>query len=323
MKELSEAVGASERSLFYWRAKESLPADLLASSKLAPKIRNAPPNKLSAIERRSVIEVLHRPAWIDFSPRELYYKLLDEEGIILASISTFYRIAHAENILTKRSKTGQSGTKLNREMPHLVALAPNEIWSWDVSQIKSRIRTKRYYLYVIIDIWSRYVVGWRLEDHEQSDHAIGMWKDALEAQCISGAGLTNHKDNGAIMTSHEMTKFVKDAQMIDSYSRAGVSDDNPFSEAFFRTIKYFRNFPEIFETLEEGRIYFKKYFSDYNDEFRHSGIQFLSPSERHFGEEAVILSTRNSIIQAFYAEMNHRYSSLPKIFEPIKEVRIN
>jgi putative transposase len=320
MKEFSAAVGASERAIFYWRAEVARPALPL---NVVPKIRAPPPNKLSAKERRSIINVLCRPAWIDFSPIEIYYKLLDEEGIVMASISTFYRIARSENLLTKRSKTDQVGTKLNREKPHLVALAPNEIWSWDVSQIKSTLRTQRYYLYVIIDIWSRYVVGWRIEDHEQSDHAIGLWKDALEAQSITGVGLTNHKDNGAIMTSHEMIQFVKDTQMIDSYSRAGVSDDNPFSEAFFRTIKYFRNFPEMFASLEEARIYFKKYFSDYNDEFRHSGIQFISPVERHFGEEATILTARNRIIKEYYAKQKHRYSNLPKIFEPIKEVRIN
>ena len=241
----------------------------------------------------------------------------------MASVSSFYRIARNENLLANRSRSESTGQKLNRETPHLVATGPNQIWSWDVSQIRSQERTIRFYLYVIMDIWSRYVVGWRLEDHEQSVHAIDMWKQALEAQSISGNGLTNHKDNGAIMTADEMIKFVRDAKMIDSYSRAGVSDDNPFSEAFFRTIKYFRNYPGSFVALTEGRNYFAKYFPDYNDEFRHSGIQFLSPSERHHGQEGKILDQRNRIVEMAYNENIHRYSSEPKKFNPITEVRIN
>ncbi len=217
----------------------------------------------------------------------------------------------------------QESRKLNREKPHLMALKPNEIWSWDVSQIASTTRTLRYYLYVIIDIWSRYVVGWTLEDHEKTSIALEMWKAALEAQSISGKGLINHKDNGSIMTADEMIKFVHDAQMVDSYSRAGVSDDNPFSESLFRTIKYFREYPDHFDGLPEGRSYFTKYFSDYNDEFRHSGIQFLSPVDRHFGEEEKILNERNRLIQDFCTKNKHRYSNHPKNFKPILEVKIN
>ncbi len=241
----------------------------------------------------------------------------------MASVSSFYRIARNENLLANRSRSESTGQKLNRETPHLVATGPNQIWSWDVSQIRSQERTIRFYLYVIMDIWSRYVVGWRLEDHEQSVHAIDMWKQALEGQSISGNGLTNHKDNGAIMTADEMIKFVHDAKMIDSYSRAGVSDDNPFSEAFFRTIKYFRNYPGSFVGLTAGRSYFAKYFLDYNDEFRHSGIQFLNPSERHYGQESKILDQRNRIVEMAYNKNSHRYSSEPKKFSPISEVKIN
>lgn len=318
VKDFSAATGISERTLFYWWAQEKNPA---SDKKVV--VRSAPPNKLAVADRRNIIGALQRPEWASYSPREIYYKLLDEEGSVLGSVSTLYRVAREEDLLNKRSKMNHSGKKLNREMPHLMALAPNEIWSWDVTQIASTTRTVRFYLYVIIDIWSRYVVGWTLEHHEKSDHAIKMWKAALEAQAISGKGLTNHKDNGAIMTADEMIKFVKDAKMIDSYSRAGVSDDNPYSESNFRTIKYFRDFPERFENIEEARLYFKKYFFDYNDEFRHSGIQFLSPSERHFGQEAKILNERNRIIQKFHAENKHRYSGPAKHFEPILEVRIN
>ena len=159
--------------------------------------------------------------------------------------------------------------------------------------------------------------------HEKTSAALQMWKAALEAQAISGQGLINHKDNGAIMTADEMIKFVHDAKMIDSYSRAGVSDDNPFSESLFRTIKYFREYPDYFVSPHEGRSYFAKYFSDYNDEFRHSGIQFLVPADRHFGEEAKILNERNRLIQDFYTENKHRYSGQSKNYKPILEVRIN
>ena len=281
-----------------------------------------PKNKLSPKEKDEVIRVLLKSEWADYSPREIYYKLIDEEQRIIASPSTFYRLAKSENLLTRRTKTSAKRC-LNREKPVLVSIGPNQIWSWDVSQIKSDVRSVRYYLYVIIDIWSRFVVGWTLEEHEKTELAIEMWKGALEDQCISGQGLINHKDNGSIMTSHEMIKFVKDVQLVDSYSRAGVSDDNPFSESLFGTIKTFRTFPDSFPCLKSGREYFIKYFDDYNHTFKHSGIQFLTPAERHSGEEIKILDLRNKTIADFFLNNPHRYAKSPKKFKPILEVTIN
>ncbi len=269
-----------------------------------------------------MVDALLKLEWADLSPREIYYKLLDEEQKVIASPATFYRVA-AEHNLNSRRGLSQSGKKLNRETPHLVSIKPNEIWSWDVSQIRSSIRTVRYYLYVIIDIWSRYVVGWTLENHEKTAHAIDMWKKALEEQVITGHGLVNHKDNGSIMTSDEMIRFVHDAQMVDSYSRAGVSDDNPFSESLFGSIKRFRQYPGSFDGLEEGRTYFTSYFPAYNNDHRHSGIQFISPAARHYGEEGKILNIRNKVIAEFHKSNSHRYSAKHKIFTPITEVTIN
>jgi transposase InsO family protein len=216
-----------------------------------------------------------------------------------------------------------AGTKFNRDKPHIVATGPNEVWSWDTTQLRSDIRMIRFYLYVIIDIWSRLVVGWCLEEEEKTEHAIELWKQALEKQYITGDGLINHKDNGGIMTSGRMIKFVKATGMIDSYSRAGKSNDNPFSEAFFRTVKYFREYPGHFSSPAEGRAYLKKFFDDYNFVNRHSGIQFLAPAQRHYGEEEKILAKRNAVIDDFYKKNKHRYSSKKKLFLPITEVRIN
>lgn len=284
--------------------------------------RSAPTNKLTLKERRSVVKLLLAPDTINLTPREIYYKNADEKQLIIASPATLYRVAKSDGLLVRRSKTEVTGA-LNRDKPCLVATSENQIWSWDVSQIRSAFRNQRYYLYVILDIWSRYVVGWALEENEKTDKAIALWKRALETQYLSGKGLTNHKDNGSIMRSGEMIKFVKDAQMIDSYSRAGVSDDNPFSEALFRTIKYFRTFPDFFESLENGRDYFETYFHEYNYEYRHSGIQFITPAQRHYGEEEKILNLRNKILKEFYEKNSHRFSSRHKIFHPIKVVKIN
>lgn len=247
---------------------------------------------------------------------------MDEENRIIASPSTFYRVAKTEDLLTKRIKVGTK-KPLNRETPHLLATGPNQVWSWDVSQIRSESRSARFYLYTIIDIWSRFVVGWVLEDHEKTELAIVMWKDALQDQFITGQGLTNHKDNGGIMTSIEMVKFVEDAQMVDSYSRAGVSDDNPFSESLFGTIKTFRTFPGSFLDLKTGRDYFKGYFHDYNFTYKHSRIQFITPAEKHYGEEENILNLRNKMIIDFQKNNPHRYTRPPKKFSPILKVTIN
>lgn len=307
----------SVRTLFYWRKEINTGKNFLVIKK-----KKRPVNKLKPEERKEIIEVLSRKEWMDFSPREVYYKLIDEESKIIASISSFYRVAREENLMTRRSNIS-SGIKLNREKPHLLATAPNQVWSWDVSQIASGSKTVRYYLYVIIDIWSRYVIGWKLEDCEQTEHAIQLWKEALESQVITGKGLVNHKDNGSIMTADAMIKFVRNAEMVDSYSRAGVSDDNPFSESLFRTIKYFRNYPEYFEKIEFGRTYFTKYFKDYNHEFKHSGIQFIAPAERHYGQEPKILDHRNKVSSDYYKANKHRYSKSHKVYMPITEVKIN
>ena len=302
------------RSLYYWQKKANAP--------LADKPKVEPANKLNPEERKDIVNALLRPTWADLSPREIYYRLLDDEQTLIASVSSFYRVARDKDLLTKRTKAS-AGTKLNRETPHLMATGPNQVWSWDVTQIETTNRLVRLYLYVILDIWSRFVVGWALEEQEKSTHAIEMWKRALEAQVITGKGLINHKDNGAIMRSGEMIKFVRDAQLVDSYSRAGVSDDNPFSESLFRTIQYFRNFPGHFDGVHPGRLYFESYFKEYNFTYKHSGIQFLEPATRHYGEEPKVLDQRNAIVQEFYQKNRHRYSNDPKRFEPIVEVKIN
>ena len=315
ISEFSQAVNIPLRTLHLWKRSTVACASIRGR-------KSKPANRLSLPERKAIVDVLLRPEWSDLSPRTIYYKLLDEELRIIASPATFYRVA-LENDLSARRGVRTTGRKLNRETPHLAAIKPNEIWSWDVSQIRSSLRTNRFYLYVIIDIWSRYVVGWLLEAHEKSSHAIEMWKKALEDQVITGKGLINHKDNGSIMTSDEMICFVNDAQMVDSYSRAGVSDDNPFSESLFSSIKRFREFPDSFDNIQNARVYFETYFSTYNHEHRHSGIQFIAPSARHYGEEEKILNIRNNVIHSFYEENPHRYSNKPKIYTPISEVKIN
>lgn len=303
------------RSLYYWQKQVNSP---LPDAKPKPE----PANKLKPDETKAIVNALLRPAWSDICPREIYYRLLDEEQTLIASVSSFYRTARDKNLLTKRTKTS-TGTKLNRETPHLLATSSNQVWSWDVTQIETLNRLSRLYLYVIIDIWSRFVVGWTLEEHEKSDHAIEMWKRALEAQVLTGKGLINHKDNGGIMRSEEMIKFVHDANMVDSYSRAGVSDDNPFSESLFRTIQYFRDFPGQFDDVHKGRLYFETYFKEYNFTHKHSGIQFLEPATRHYGEEPKVLEQRNAVVEEFYQNNRHRYSNDPKTFTPIIEVKIN
>ena len=317
-KMFCDAVGVPERSFHHWKASDN--KDKTKIDKRGRK--TSPKNKLSRDERKEVVNLLLKKEWADLSPIEIYYKHLDEEGKIIASPSTFYRIARQENLLTKRTKTSVK-SPLNRDTPHLMTTGPNQVWSWDVSQIRSDIRYQRFYLYVIIDIWSRFVVGWILENHEKTEYAINMWKDALEQQYINGKDLINHSDNGSIMTSGEMLKFIEDVEMVDSYSRSGVSDDNPFSESLFGTIKTFRSFPRKFSDIKKGREYFEKYFNEYNYTYKHSGIQFITPAERHYGEEAKVLKLRNKIIMDFYENNSHRYSKQPKQFKPIKEVRVS
>jgi putative transposase len=258
---------------------------------------------------------------VDKSPRVVYYEQLDIHEKILASPATFYRVLAERGLNIKRRY--ESGRKLKRDKPILIAKDKHQVWCWDVSYIVCNDVGKWYYLYVILDIYSRFVVGWSLEEKESEEHAMSLWKRTLVSEGITGSGLVNHKDNGSIMRSEKMLQFVKATGMIDSYSRAGKSNDNPFSESLFGTIKGYCEYPNSFEDLESAREYFKNYFDNYNFKFRHSGIQYMTPSSRHYGEEEKIVEARNSCIQAFYESNNHRYAKAPKLYKAGDPVTIN
>lgn len=290
-----DILGISVRTIERW---EKNPSD---DGRKNNRIANN--NALSREEKDAVIEVACSPEFRDLSPNQIV-PILAENGQYLASERTFFRILKKEGLLTHRSRAKAPERKRPDE---IIATAPNQVWSWDISYLLSPIRGIYYYLYLILDIWDRSVVGWAV--HEKEDGALAA--DLLNKACISNSVsqncLTVHQDNGAPMISFEflamLSKWGK-----PSYSRPGVSDDNPFSESHFKTLKYRPNFPERFNSQDDADAWIKKYIHWYNTEHRHSGIGFVTPEQRRCGEDIAILEKRRDTYAKARAEHPERWS---------------
>jgi putative transposase len=265
--------------------------------------RPAHPRALAATERQTVLDLLHSPRFRDVSPAETYATLLDE-GIYLASERTMYRILVAE---------GETGERRNQRVhpayarPELLATAPNQVWSWDITKLLGPAKWTYYYLYVILDIFSRYVVGWMVAYREQAVLAERLIAETAAKQQIPPAQLTLHADRGTSMTSKPVAFMLADLGITKTHSRPHVSDDNPYSESQFKTLKYRPDFPARFASMEEARAFCQTFFPWYNTEHRHSGIGLLTPEAVHYGRAEALRIARRQVLAAAYAEHPERF----------------
>lgn len=258
--------------------------------------RAAQPRALSAAERQAVLDVLHSERFVDLAPAEVYATLLDE-GVYLCSESTMYRL------LRERGETGdrrRHATHPATVKPELVAEAPNRVWSWDITKLRGPAKWTYYYLYVALDVFSRYAVAWMVASRESATLAERMFAETIRQQHIAPGQLSIHADRGSAMASKPVAFLLADLGVTKSHSRPHVSNDNPYSEAQFKTLKYRPDFPDCFGSIEDARVFCDRFFRWYNHEHRHSGIGLHTPADVHHGRAGAVREARTAILGSAY-----------------------
>ena len=299
------ALGIS-RATLYRRRRPPAPA---ASSLPRPQL----PRALSDAERQAVRAVLHAPRFVDLAPAEVVATLLDE-GTYLASERTMYRI------LADAGQTGERRNQLTHPRharPELLATQPNELWSWDITRLLGPATWTYYYLYVILDVFSRYVVGWTVAHAEQAALAERLLAETTAKQQILPGTLTVHADRGSSMTSKPVAFLLADLGVTKTHSRPHVSNDNPYSESQFKTLKYRPGFPDRFGSIHDARAFLKQFFGWYNAQHRHSGIAMMTPEAIHYGHAARLHQARAQVLAAAYAAHPERFVRRPPAPKPL------
>jgi putative transposase len=261
------------------------------------------PRALSADEQAAVLEVLHSPRFQDAAPAAVYATLLDE-GTYLASERTMYRLLAAEGEARPRRDQLVHPTY---SKPELLATAPNQVWSGDITKLLGPAKWTYFYLYVILDVYSRYVVGWMVAHREHSELAERLIAETIAKQDIPAGQLTLHADRGSSMTSKPVAFLLADLGVTKTHSRPHVSNDNPYSEAQFKTLKYRPGFPGCFASIEEARAFCQDFFRWYNAEHRHSGIGLLPPEVVHYGQAQAAYDARSQVLATAYAAHPERF----------------
>jgi putative transposase len=275
-------------------------------SPAAAAVRHVP-RALVATERDAVLACLHEERFQNSSPAAVYATLLDE-GHYHCSIRTMYRILEGEGEV--RERRDQLAHPAYAK-PELLATGPGQLWSWDITKLLGPAKWTYFYLYVILDVFSRYVVGWMVADGESAELAKRLIGDTCEKQKIQPGELTIHADRGSSMTSKPVAFLMADLGITKTHSRPHVSDDNPYSESHFRTLKYRPGFPERFGCLQDARSFSQEFFSWYNNEHRHSGLGLLSPAVVHYGLAPEAIKQRRAVLDAAYSAHPERFVSKP------------
>jgi putative transposase len=265
------------------------------------------PRALSAAEQAAVLDVLHAPRFQDAAPAAVYATLLDE-GTYLASERTMYRLLAAEGETRPRRDQLVHPTY---SKPELLATAPNQVWSWDITKLLGPAKWTYFYLYVILDIYSRYAVGWMVAHREHADLAERLIAETIAKQEVPTGQLTLHADRGSSMTSKPVVFLLADLGVTKTHSRPHVSNDNPYSEAQFKTLKYRPGFPDRFTSIEEARTFCQDFFRWYNAEHRHAGIGLLAPEVVHYGQAHDAYDARAQVLATAYAAHPERFVRQP------------
>jgi putative transposase len=288
---------------------------------LGPKERRpAPPRRLPDCEREQVLEVLHEPRFVDLAPVEVYATLLQEHRY-LCSVRTMHRILgeHAE-VRERRDQLRHP----NYQKPELLATAPNRLWSWDITKLLGPEKWTYFYLYVLLDVFSRYVVGWLVAHRESASLADKLIAQTCTRQGIEPGQLTLHADRGSSMTSKAVAFLLADLGVTKTHSRPHVSNDNPFSEAHFKTLKYRPDFPERFGEIEDARSFCGPFFDWYNHDHHHAALGLLTPADVHYGRVEQRVTERQVVLDAAFDGHPERFPrGRPIAQRPPREVWIN
>ena len=279
-----------------------------------PVSRRQPPARaLRPDERETVLTTLHAERFRDRAPAAVQATLLDE-GTYLCSTRTMYRVlAQAGESRERRDQLVHPAY----QKPELLATAPNQLWSWDITKLLGPAKWTYFYLYVILDVFSRYVVGWMIAHREGAELAEAFIAETIGKHRIPPGQLTLHADRGRVMRSKPVAFLLADLGVTTTHSRPYVSDDNPYSESHFRTLKYRPEFPDRFGAIEDARAFGHVFFPWYNDDHRHSGLGLLTPAMVHFGDAPVVLARRQTVLDAAYAAHPERFVRHPPVPLPL------
>ena len=307
-RELATTVGPSRAAAVFALPRASFYRAPRPTAARPSGPRPTPPRALSAAERQGVLDVLHSERFIDQAPKAVYASLLDDDGTYLCSWRTMYRLLAAADEV--RERRAQRRHPVYRK-PELLATQPNQVWSWDITKLRGPMTWTYYCLYVILDIFSRYVVGWMVADGESATLAERLIEETCEKQGIVAGQLTLHADRGTAMTAKSVAQLLVDLGVTRTHSRPQVSDDNPFSEAQFKTLKYAPTFPPRFGSVQDARAFGQGFFSWYNTEHRHDGLGLLTPAAVHYGQAPALLAQRRAVLAAAYAAHPDRFVRKP------------
>ena len=311
-----EEVGLSLRTFQRWTSAPVIQADARTTTS-----RPTPRNALSDIERQAILDLCNSAQYAHLPPSQIVPRLADEQRY-LASEATFYRILRASGQQQHRgrSKRPVHGNALTTH----AASRPNRVWSWDITYLPSPVRGKHYYLYLITDIYSRKSVGWEVHEEESGEKAAVLLQRSVISERCSREPLVLHSDNGAPMKSLTLLSKMHELGITPSRSRPRVSNDNPYSEALFRTLKYCVQWPKDgFASLDAARLWVRNFLHWYNHEHRHSGIRFVTPAQRHRGEDRQILVRRDELYQRAREANPQRWSGCTRNWEPVGTVLLN
>jgi putative transposase len=285
---------------------------------VAPQAISDPANKLSEFERRRILDVLGDARFVDLAPLQVFAQLLDE-GTYLCSVSTMYRVLRENKQVKERRRLARHPAKV---CPELVATAPRQVYSWDITKLAGPIKGQYFDAYVMIDIYSRYIVGVHVHNHESGVLATELMKEIFG---VHGIPQVVHADRGTSMTSKTVATLLADLEVTRSHSRPRVSNDNPYSEALFKTLKYGPEFPERFGSLTQARQFMDSFAEWYNHEHRHTGIGLHTPADVHYGLAAGKAADRRAVLAEARARHPHRFGpdTAPKILDLPDTVWIN
>ena len=306
-----EEAGLDERTIQRWRGR---PEDARCGPKTTPE------NALTAQQRKRVLDVLTSERFRDHSPRQIVPSLADE-GVYVGSESTMYRILHRERLLAHRER---SRPPTHHRPPELVASAPNAVWSWDITYLRGPVRGSFFYLYLIEDLYSRRIVGWEVREEESADHSAKLVERTCAELDVDSKGLHLHSDNGGPMKGATMLATLQRLGVVASFSRPRVSDDNPYSEALFRTLKYRPGFPNRpFRDIDEARNWVSDFVRWYNTQHLHSALNFVTPEDRYHGRDKALLAARHLVYQRARKRNPERWSGDTRDWSPALAVVLN
>lgn len=313
LKKAAACLGLSARTLIRWRQNA-------CGEDQRHEVKRAAANQLNPEEREKIISVATSPAFRNLSPKQIVPTLADQ-GRYLGSESSFYRILKEHRMLTHRHAARPA--TIRPPQAH-VATGPCQVWSWDITFLRTSVQGMFYYLYLFVDVWSRKIMAAEVFAQESMEHSARLFQKACWIHTLRPESLVLHSDNGGPMKGSTMLATLQKLGVVPSFSRPRVSDDNPYSEALFRTLKYRPQYPpRAFESLQEAQTWVDEFVSWYNTVHLHSAIRFVTPDDRHYGREQAILANRHSVYQKARCRHPERWTRQTRNWKPVRLVWLN